>query len=56
MGACVDEKIAMIQKLERTMPGLPVKKGGAPPSHDDNAPWHTTHFAALKRGVGSGHR
>jgi len=44
---CVDEK-SQIQTLDRTQPGLPLKKGrAAAMTHDDTRHGTTTHFAAL---------
>ena len=50
---CVDEK-SQIQALDRTQPGLPLKKGHATTmTHDDKRHGTTTLFAALD--VKSGH-
>ena len=52
---CVDEK-SQIQALDRTLPGLPLKKGrAATMTHDYKRHGTTTLFAALDE-VGHGHR
>ena len=54
MVLCVDEK-SQIQALDRTQPGLPMKKGrAATMTHDYKRNGTTTLFAALD--VKSGHR
>ena len=53
---CVDEK-SQIQALDRTQPGLPLKKGrAATMTHDYKRHGTTTLFAALDVKVGPGHR
>ena len=56
MVLCVDEK-SQIQALDRTQPGLPLKKGrAATMTHDYKRHGTTTLFAALDVKSGQGHR
>ena len=55
---CIDEKKSQIQALDRTQPGLPMKKGRAAGAmtHDYKRNGTTTLFAALDVAERRGHR